>query len=191
MFTMTESATKKFLEITEKEDRKGHGLRVGVNNGGTYQPEFALGFVGPDQVRDNDVVLLDADEFKVYADTDSAKFLEEASIDFVEAPGQAGFKIDAPKAGLPKPEGSLAAKIDKLLNEKVNPGVASHGGHVVLVALEDDTAYLRFGGGCQGCGMINTTLKNGVEKILLQELPELKRVMDITDHAAGANPYYK
>jgi Fe/S biogenesis protein NfuA len=190
MFTMTETARNKFKEISEAENREGHGLRISVNNGGTFQPEFALSFVAPDESREGDVVS-EADGVKLITDAESAKFLEDASVDFVEEDGHAGFKIDAPKAGLPKPAGSVAEKIDKILAEQINPGVSGHGGHVVLVALEDDTAYLRFGGGCQGCGGIQTTLKDGVEKVLLKEIPELKRVADITDHAAGANPYYK
>ena len=69
--------------------------------------------------------------------------------------------------------------------------MASHGGHVSLVAVEQETAYLRFGGGCQGCGMVNVTLKQGVEKILFEQVPAIKKVMDVTDHAAGTNPYYQ
>jgi len=190
MLTVSEAASAKFKEIAEREDRKGHGLRVVVHDGGTFQPGFALNFVSPSQVHDDDVVV-DGGGFKVYVDPQSAKFLEGASIDFLETPTQSGFKIDAPNAGLPKPSGPLAEKIEKVLEEKVNPGVAGHGGHVVLAALEEKTAFLRFGGGCQGCGMIKTTLKDGVEKILLREVPELERVADVTDHAAGANPYYR
>jgi Fe/S biogenesis protein NfuA len=190
MIEITPAAKKKFLEITERENRKGQDLRITVRNGGTFQPEFGLDFVTPDQSRKDDVVT-DAAEFKIYVDPQSAKFLEGASVDFVEAGGRSGFKIEAPKAGAPKPSGPLAEAIEKVLAEKVNPGVAGHGGHVMLVALEEDTAYLRFGGGCQGCGMINVTLKEGVEKILLQEVPGLKRVLDATDHAAGSNPYYR
>ena len=190
MVTVTDAAKAKFLEITEREERKGHGLRVIVNNGGTFQPEFALNFVAPDQAGDDDVVL-DAGGFNVYLDANSAGFLKEASIDFVESPTQSGFRIDAPHAGLPKPTGPLAEKIEAVLDKKVNPGIAGHGGHVVLAALEDGTAFLRFGGGCQGCGMIKVTLKEGVEKVLLEEVPELKRVADVTDHASGSSPYYR
>jgi len=190
MFTMTETARNKFKEISRAENREGHGLRISVNNGGTFQPEFALSFVAPDESREGDVVA-ESGGVRLVADAESARFLEGASVDFVQEGGNAGFKIDAPKAALPKPAGSLAEKIDKVLAEHINPGVAGHGGHVVLVALENDTAYLRFGGGCQGCGGIQTTLKDGVEKVLLKEIPELKRVADITDHAAGVNPYYR
>jgi Fe/S biogenesis protein NfuA len=190
MITITDPAKAKFLEITEREGRKGHGLRLVVHNGGSFQPEFGLNFVAPGEGDDDDVVT-DAGEMKVYVDAESAKFLEGAKIDFIETPQQSGFKIDAPNAGIPEPTGPVAEKIRKVIEEKINPGVAGHGGQVALAALEDDTAFLRFGGGCQGCGMIKTTLKDGVEKILLQEIPELKQVKDVTDHAAGDNPYYR
>ena len=85
----------------------------------------------------------------------------------------------------------MADKLHRVLQERINPGVATHGGVVSLVAVENETAYLRFGGGCQGCGMVNVTLKQGVEKILFEEVPEIKKVLDITDHASGTNPYYQ
>jgi Fe/S biogenesis protein NfuA len=190
MITITDAAKAKFLEITEREDRKGHGLRLAVHHGGSFQPEFALNFVAPDQGEDDDVVT-DAGGIKIHVDPESARFLEGTKIDYLDTPTQSGFKIDAPNAGVPEPSGPVAEKIRRVLEEKVNPGVADHGGQVALAALEEDTAFLRFGGGCQGCGMIKTTLKDGVEKILLQEVPELKQVKDVTDHAAGANPYYR
>ena len=190
MIKVTDTATQKFLEAVKSETREGHGLRVIVQNGGTYRPEFALNFVAPGEAAADDTEV-DVGKFKVYVDPESAKWLEGASIDFVETLSESGFKVDAPNAGLPKLEGPLAESVQRVLDEHVNPQVASHGGHVSLVAIEDETAYLRFGGGCQGCGMINVTLKQGVEKILFAEVPEIKKVMDVTDHAAGENPYYE
>jgi Fe/S biogenesis protein NfuA len=187
---VTDTATQKFLEAVKSEKREGHGLRVIVQNGGTYRPEFALNFVAPGEAAADDTEV-DVGAFKVYVDPESAKWLEGASIDFVETLSESGFKVDAPNAGLPKPDGPLGESVQRVLDEHVNPQVASHGGHVSLVAIEDETAYLRFGGGCQGCGMINVTLKQGVEKILFAEVPEIKKVMDITDHASGTNPYYE
>jgi len=104
---------------------------------------------------------------------------------------ESGFKVDAPNSGIPKPSGPVAAAVQRVLDEKINPAIAAHGGHISLVAVEDATAYLRFGGGCQGCGMVNVTLKQGVEKTLFADVPEITRVMDVTDHASGANPYYQ
>jgi len=190
MLVVTQAAKARFLEIVRAEGREGTGLRVIVQGGGTARPEFALNFVAPGTESSDDVVQ-DVGEFKVYFDAASAKFLEGATVDFVDTLHESGFKVEAPDAGIPKPTGALAASVQKVLAEKVNPAVAGHGGFVELVAVEDDTAYLRFGGGCQGCGMINVTLKQGVEKILFADVPEIKKVMDVTDHASGTNPYYQ
>jgi Fe/S biogenesis protein NfuA len=190
MVTLSETAKKKFLEAAEAEGHPGEGLRVMVKNGGTAQPEFALNFVPDDEVASDDVVI-DADGIKVCMDPESAKWLKDASIDFIDRVNESGFKVDAPNAGLPKPSGPLAESVERVLQEKINPAVASHGGVISLVAVEEGTAYLRFGGGCQGCGMVNVTLKQGVEKVLFDEVPEIKKVMDVTDHAAGTNPYYQ
>jgi len=190
MLTITEAAKKRFVEVTSAEGRPGQGLRLIIRNGGTSKPDFALNFVEPEAADENDTVI-DAGAFKVYVDAESSKYLEGASVDFIDNLQESGFKVDAPNAGIPKPEGPLAEAVLKVLEEKINPAVASHGGHVDLVAVEEETAYLRFGGGCQGCGMASATLKNGVEKTLFAEVPQITRVMDVTDHAAGKNPYFE
>ena len=190
MITVTEVAKKKFRETIESEGRQGHGLRVIVNNAGTDQPEFALNFVAPDEVREDDQID-DVGEFKVYMDPQSAKHLKHATIDFIDDLTESGFKVDAPNAGIPRPSGPVAEAVQTVLQEKINPAIAAHGGVVSLVAVEDDTAYLRFGGGCQGCGMVTVTLKQGVEKTLFEDVPQITKVMDVTDHAAGTNPYYQ
>jgi Fe/S biogenesis protein NfuA len=190
MITVSEAAKKRFLDVVAAEGRQGHGLRVSVRNGGTHQPEFALNFVAPGEARDDDEVV-DAGEFKIYADAESARWLRDASVDWVETLHESGFKVDAPHAGLPKPTGPLADAVNEVLHERINPAVASHGGHVSLVAIDEGVAYLRFGGGCQGCGMVNVTLKQGVERTLFELVPGLKKVMDVTDHSAGENPYYQ
>jgi len=135
--------------------------------------------------------VFDVGDFKVYAEAESAKYLDGAQIDFVDELNRSGFKVDAPNAGVPLPSGPIAEAVQRALDEKINPGVAAHGGHVDLVAVEEETAYLRFGGGCQGCGMVNVTLKQGVEKVLLADVPQITKVMDVTDHASGTNPYYQ
>ena len=190
MITVTDAAKKKFLDVTAAEDRKGSGLRVMVSNPGTAAPQFALNFVDPGETNENDTIV-DVGDFKIHVDSESVKYLDGAQIDFLDELGQSGFKVDAPNAGIPKPSGPVAEAVQRVLDEKINPGVAMHGGNVSLVALDGEVAYLKFGGGCQGCGMINVTLKQGVEKILFEDVPQVKSVMDVTDHAAGTNPYYQ
>ena len=85
----------------------------------------------------------------------------------------------------------MAERITEVLNRQINPSIASHGGHAELVAVEDDVAYLRLGGGCQGCGMASVTLSQGIEVAIRDNVPEIARVVDVTDHAAGENPYFE
>ena len=79
----------------------------------------------------------------------------------------------------------------QVLEEQINPAIASHGGHAQLVAVEDSIAYLRLGGGCQGCGMAAVTLSQGIEVAILDMVPEITEVIDVTDHSSGDNPYYE
>jgi len=88
-------------------------------------------------------------------------------------------------------EDEVKTKIQKILDEMINPAVASHGGYVELLDVKENIAYLKLGGGCQGCGMVNVTLKQGIEATLKEEIPQLAGVIDQTDHAGGANPYYQ
>jgi Fe-S cluster biogenesis protein NfuA len=93
-----------------------------------------------------------------------------------------------PKPGLETPAGEAVRRV---LEEQINPAVAGHGGHIALVDVQDDTAYIRLEGGCQGCGMANVTLKQGVETVILREVPAITAVLDVTDHADGSNPYFQ
>ncbi len=93
-----------------------------------------------------------------------------------------------PKPGLETPAGKAVRKI---LDEQINPAVAGHGGHIALVDVQDERVYVRLEGGCQGCGMANVTLKQGIETALRQAVPEITTVLDVTDHAGGTNPYYQ
>ncbi|HKY48730.1 MAG TPA: NifU family protein, partial [Acidimicrobiia bacterium] len=94
----------------------------------------------------------------------------------------------APKGSL---EGPLADQVAQVLAEAVNPAIASHGGRAELVSIDGTVAYLKLGGGCQGCGMAQVTLKQGIERILLESIPELTDIVDVTDHASGSDPYYQ
>ncbi len=87
--------------------------------------------------------------------------------------------------------GPLAEKISVVLTENINPAIAMHGGMAELVSVDGTVAFLRLAGGCQGCGMAQVTLKQGIERILRESLPEITEVVDVTDHAAGADPYYE
>ncbi|HIC44790.1 MAG TPA: hypothetical protein EYO73_11095 [Sulfurimonas sp.] len=92
-----------------------------------------------------------------------------------------------PKPGLSTPEGRA---IQAVLDEKINPAVAGHGGHISLIDVTEDTAFIRLEGGCQGCGMADVTLKQGVEVEIKGAVPSIAAVLDVTDHGGGSNPYY-
>lgn len=102
-----------------------------------------------------------------------------------------------PPPGPPRPsptgglDSELARRVMVMLERDINPSIASHGGHAELAAIEDATAYLRLGGGCQGCGMATVTLSQGIEVAITQAVPEITRVVDVTDHASGTNPYFE
>ena len=105
------------------------------------------------------------------------------------APGPpAGSTAPCPAGGL---DSDLARRVMAVLDRDVNPSIASHGGHAELAGIEGATAYLRLGGGCQGCGMATVTLSQGIEVAITQAVPEIDRVVDVTDHASGTNPYFE
>ena len=84
----------------------------------------------------------------------------------------------------------LKTKVQELIDTMINPAVAGHGGFVELVDVQDNRVYLQMGGGCQGCGAADVTLKQGIERLIKEEIPEVAEVLDATDHSAGTNPYY-
>ncbi len=97
----------------------------------------------------------------------------------------------APGGGAPVDDDALYERVAALFDERVNPMVARHGGHVELIDVQDAVVMLRMGGGCQGCGMADVTLRQGIEGMLAQHVPEVRGIVDITDHATGANPYFQ
>ena len=113
-------------------------------------------------------------------------FPEVEEVRFVSAAREPEDTSDKP--GMQTPE---AEAIQKLLAEEINPAVAAHGGLISLVDVQDDTVYIRLEGGCQGCGMADVTLKQGIEEQIKRTVPRIATVLDVTDHAGGSNPYYQ
>ena len=130
--------------------------------------------------------------FVLYVDAPSAKFLDGAEIDINAQPTGNQLTIKAPriKGEAPKGDASLIERVQWLLDSEINPQLASHKGQVALDSIDaDGVVYLRFGGGCHGCGMADVTLKQGIEKTLKGRIPEVTAVRDATDHSTGAAPY--
>ena len=118
----------------------------------------------------------------------SVERLRGATIDWLEGPPESGFAIENPNR--PSVDDGLQERVREILERDINPGIALHGGHADLVAVEGRTAYVRLSGGCQGCGMAAATLTQGIELTLTETVPEIADVVDVTDHASGTNPYY-
>ncbi len=190
---ITPSAQAYLAALLAKQDVPGIGARVFVEKPGTPMAECCMAYCAPDEVIPTDIQL-QCQGFIAYVDAPSVPYLLDAVIDYSKdrMGGQLTFK--APHSRLPKlgANPSKTELINYILHAEVNPSLASHGGNVMLVEMIDDdsTAVLKFGGGCQGCSAVNVTLKDGVEKSLLEKVPGLKRVIDDTDHSQRQNAYY-
>lgn len=189
MITVTEAAKDKLLEIFRQGERQDLALRVAITGRGRgpggFNYEMELVEQSEKDPEDHEV---DAGDFKIFVDPHSALKLEGASIDYVEDPHDSGFKIENPNTVWDDP---TAVAVQKILDAHINPAVAEHGGHVMLLDVKDGKAYIQLGGGCQGCGMADVTLKQGIEVMLKRMVPEIHDIIDTTDHAGGTNPYYQ
>ena len=154
-----------------------------------------------DEISPDDVAVSVAEDLHVVIPAGSVDQMRGSTIDLSDAPGGGGLFVQNPQSPSPAvggstastslPEGPVADRVTQVLNQQINPSIAAHGGHAELVAIEDDVAYLRLGGGCQGCGMASVTLSQGIEVAIRENVPEVTRVVDVTDHASGENPYFE
>ena len=148
---------------------------------------YSLQFVDSDGL-DAEDLRIESNGVTLVADPQSAPRVSGATLDYVESLSGAGFRLDNPNP--PALEG-LAARVHELIEARINPMVAQHGGEVHLLDVQEGRVFIEFAGGCQGCGAASVTLKQGVEGTLREALPEVVEVLDTTDHAAGTNPYYR
>jgi Fe/S biogenesis protein NfuA len=187
MINITEAAYHAISALLQDEERQGLALRLAIAGRRPNGFQYKLGFMREDEKAADDVVI-DTGSFKVIIDAESAPNLQGATLGFYQDNGQTGFKVENPNAAWTDPK---AIAIQKLLDEHINPAVAEHGGFVTLIDVKDDVAYVTLGGGCQGCGMADATLKQGIEAVITEEVPGIREVVDVTDHASGTNPYYQ
>jgi len=187
LVTVTPAARVKILELMKNEGREGLALRMAVAGRGPGGFQYRLAFA-PESERAPADPTFDAGGFNVMVDAASATDLKGASIDYVDSVHGSGFKIDNPNPLWSDPK---AQAVQKVLDDEINPAVASHGGHVALLEVKDDVAYIQLGGGCQGCGMVDVTLKQGIEVRIREAVPTIREIVDTTDHAGGKNPYYQ
>jgi Fe/S biogenesis protein NfuA len=186
MIDFTDTAKDQIEELLTSEDHEGMALRVQIMGRGPGGFRYSMRFVPKSEISDVDETLT-IDNFSVIVDKESLENLKGATVDFKEDSYQRGFAIDNPN---PVWRDAVAQSVQELLDSKINPGLAGHGGFVALLDYKEDVVYIGFGGGCQGCGMVDVTLKHGVEAMILEEIPEVKQIVDTTDHRSGDNPYY-
>jgi Fe/S biogenesis protein NfuA len=191
MVTITESAQDYLAELLSKQD-DALGVRVFINQPGTPRAETCIAYCRQGDVNDADQKE-ELAKFTVWYDAPSLPFLEDALVDYAKDRMGGQLTIKAPNAKLPRVDesSSLADRVNYVLYNEVNPALAAHGGEVSLVEItETNIAILQFGGGCQGCSAVDQTLKGGVEKTLLEQIPQLTGVRDTTDHTDTSQAYY-
>ncbi len=188
----TDSAQEYLAELLAKQEVEGIGIRVFITQPGTPYAETCIAYCKPGEEKDDDIAM-PLTHFTAHIEADSEAFLEDALVDYAKDRMGGQLTIKAPNAKVPNitDDSPLDQKINYFLTTEINPGLASHGGNVALVEIEDDVAILRFGGGCQGCSSADITLKQGIERTLLERIPELKGVRDVTDHSQRENAFYK
>lgn len=189
---ISENAQSHFVKLLEQQP-EGTNIRVFVVNPGTPNAECGVSYCPPEAVESSDTELK-FNGFAAFIDELSLPFLDEAEIDFVTDKMGSQLTLKAPNAKMRKvaSDAPLMERVDYVIQSQVNPQLASHGGHVNLIEITDDAvAILQFGGGCNGCSMVDVTLKEGIEKQLLAEFSgELNGVRDVTEHARGDHSYY-
>jgi len=191
--TITESAEKYLDELLESQEKDTVGIKIFVSEPGTPRAETCIAYAKEDENLD-DYLLIEELSFSLLLEKSSLDFIKDAVVDYSPDKFGGTLTIKAPNAKLPQlhENASIEEKINYVLYSEINPSLASYGGEVSLVeVLDKETAVLQFGGGCQGCGMVDLTLKDGVEKTLLEQVDGLKGVMDVTDHSYRENAYYK
>lgn len=191
MLTITPAARDYFTRLLSGQP-EGTNLRLAATNPGTPAAAVELNYCPAGEERAGDHPI-DCKTFVLYVDADSANNFADAIIDFEsdEMGGELTIRAPGLKGRAPDEDAPLTEKVRWMLDARINPMVAAHGGRVGLVEItRDNDVVLQFGGGCHGCGMVDVTLKQGIETTLKSELPEIRRIIDATDHDTGENPYY-
>ena len=201
---------EQLLAVTDKAIDKVQGFRAGVDDPdaqamwieitGVHRGEFTYNLaLKPLAAAAPEDAVANARDLPVVVPARDLEALRGAEIDWSDDLMSGGLVVrnpnhPAPVVDGPAPEGldgDVADRVAQVIERQINPAIAMHGGRAQLVGVEEDTAYVRLGGGCQGCGMATVTLDQGIESAILQAVPEVRRVVDVTDHAAGTNPYYQ
>lgn len=200
ILTITPKALERVLAIRNAEP-DAEDLALGIRIAGVSGPAFTyeMSMMLAEDIAPGDHTEHHGD-LLVFIPADSVENLRGAVLDMSRDLLNPGLTLDNPNgpsptigAGGPPPDlsGPVAQRVAQVIEQQINPAIASHGGFAEVVAVEEGIAYLRLGGGCQGCGLAKVTLSQGIERAILDAVPEVHTVMDVTDHASGSNPYYE
>lgn len=193
IINITESAEKYLAKLLKDKNETDIAVRIFISDPGTPRAETCLAYCKPDEAEHDDIII-NLKLITVHIEKRSMPFLVDAEVNFDNDTFGGQLTIKAPNARLPNisPDSPPEDRINYIIYNEINPMLESHGGEVSLLEFtKNGEAILQFGGGCQGCGMVDVTLKDGIEKTLLEQIPELKSVKDSTDHSLDDNAYYK
>ena len=193
IINITESAEKYLAKLLKDKNETDIAVRIFISDPGTPRAETCLAYCKPDEAEQDDIII-NLKLITVHIEKRSMPFLLDAEVNFDNDTFGGQLTIKAPNARLPNisPDSPPEDRINYVIYNEINPMLESHGGEVSLLEFtKNGEAILQFGGGCQGCGMVDVTLKDGIEKTLLEQIPELKSVKDSTDHSLDDNAYYK
>ena len=205
MIQLTDTARTKIQSLVESEVVRDPALRIALVRGADAPKSpldrpYEITLVERED-KERTEIAINLEGIRVLLNLDTSNLLGGATIDWSGEDG--GFRVETPEqkrraeapptvttSGSAGASGPLAERVQRVLEELINPRIASHGGAVEMVDLADDTLYVRMSGGCQGCAASAATLRQGVERMVKEEVPEIREIVDITDHTAGVNPYF-
>ena len=193
IINITKSAEEYLAKLIQDKNETDLSIRIFISDPGTPKAETCLAYCKPEEAMPDDMIL-NLDLININIEKRSIPFLKDCEVNFDNDTFGGQLTIKAPNARLPNisPDSPVEDRINYVIYNEINPMLESHGGEVSLVEFNDkNIAVLQFGGGCQGCGMVDVTLKDGIEKTLIDQIPEVKAVKDLTDHSINDNAYYK
>ena len=193
IINITKSAEEYLAKLIQDKNETDLSIRIFISDPGTPKAGTCLAYCKPEEAMPDDMIL-NLDLINVNIEKRSIPFLKDCEVNFDNDTFGGQLTIKAPNARLPNisPDSPVEDRINYVIYNEINPMLESHGGEVSLVEFNDkNIAVLQFGGGCQGCGMVDVTLKDGIEKTLIDQIPEVKAVKDLTDHSINDNAYYK
>ncbi len=193
LINITRSAEEYLAKLIQDKNETDLSIRIFISDPGTPKAETCLAYCKPDESMPDDIII-NLELINVNLEKRSIPFLKDCEVNFDNDTFGGQLTIKAPNARVPNisPDSPVEDRINYVIYNEINPMLESHGGEVSLVEFNNkNIAVLQFGGGCQGCGMVDLTLKDGIEKTLVEQIPEVKAVKDTTDHSVNDNAYYK